>query len=96
MTETTATSGGAWSLGGLKDALLGGNKDKVSEEERTQATVNAALREETKLKEERGEETSGWRQKVSKALTVINAGCVYMIIIRLADAINLDERNDGR
>lgn len=60
MTETTSSAGN-WNLSGLKDAILGGNKGKSEEE---QATINAALREETKLKEERGEETSGWRQKV--------------------------------
>ena len=60
MSETTGAS--TWSLGGLKDSLLGGNKGKASEE--TQASVNAALREETKLKEERGESTSGWRSKI--------------------------------
>ncbi|KDN39994.1 hypothetical protein RSAG8_08443, partial [Rhizoctonia solani AG-8 WAC10335] len=58
MTEATST----WSLGGLKDALMGGNKDNVAEQEKTQATLNAALREETNLKEERGEATSGWRK----------------------------------
>ncbi|CAE6493402.1 unnamed protein product [Rhizoctonia solani] len=58
MTEATST----WSLEGLKDALMGGQKDNVSEQEKTQATLNAALREETKLKEEKGEATGGWRK----------------------------------
>lgn len=53
-----------WSLGGIKDALLGGDKYKVSEAEKTQSAIHAAVREETKIKEERGEETSGWRSKV--------------------------------
>ncbi|CAE6457252.1 unnamed protein product [Rhizoctonia solani] len=61
MTEGTGT----WSLGGLKDALMGGHKDNVAEQEKTQATLNAALREETKLKEERGEATSGWRKMLA-------------------------------
>ncbi|KAL5639405.1 hypothetical protein ACGC1H_006795 [Rhizoctonia solani] len=61
MTEATGT----WSLGGLKDAFLGGSKDSASEQEKTQAVLNAALREETKLKEERGEATSGWRKMLA-------------------------------
>ncbi|CAE6445645.1 unnamed protein product [Rhizoctonia solani] len=61
MTETTGT----WSLGGLKDALMGGPKDDASEPEKTQATLNAALREETRLKEERGEATGGWRKMIA-------------------------------
>ncbi|KAG8752043.1 hypothetical protein FRC12_012143, partial [Ceratobasidium sp. 428] len=52
-------------LGGIKDALLGhGDKDKVSEQEKTQAAIHSAVREETKLKEERGEDTSRWRNKL--------------------------------
>ncbi|CAE6336954.1 unnamed protein product [Rhizoctonia solani] len=61
MAETAST----WSLGGLKDALMGGNKGSATEEEKNQATLNAALREETKLKEERGEATSGWRKMLA-------------------------------
>ena len=53
-----------WSLAGLKNAISG-NKDNVSQEEKNQAAIHAAVREETKLKEERGESTSGWRSKVS-------------------------------
>ncbi|KAG9105475.1 hypothetical protein FRC07_009257 [Ceratobasidium sp. 392] len=60
---------GTWSLGGIKDALLGGgDKDKVSEQEKTQAAIHSAVREETKLKEERGEDTSGWRNKIKDLL----------------------------
>jgi hypothetical protein len=62
MAETTGAS--SWSLEGLKDALTGGNKANATEEDKTQAALNAALREETKLKEERGEATSGWRKMV--------------------------------
>ncbi|CCO36354.1 hypothetical protein RSOLAG1IB_08309 [Rhizoctonia solani AG-1 IB] len=63
MAETTGAS--SWSLEGLKDALMGGNKANATEEDKTQATLNAALREETKLKEERGEATSGWRKMLA-------------------------------
>ncbi|KAB5588321.1 hypothetical protein CTheo_8237 [Ceratobasidium theobromae] len=66
MAETNST--GTWSLGGIKDALLGGDKEKVAHGEKQQATVNAALREETKLKEERGEDTGGWRQKIKEMM----------------------------
>ncbi|KAG8759941.1 hypothetical protein FRC11_001177 [Ceratobasidium sp. 423] len=44
---------------------MGGHKDNAAEQEKTQATLNAALREETKLKEERGEATSGWRKMLA-------------------------------
>ncbi|KAG8685277.1 hypothetical protein FRC09_014853 [Ceratobasidium sp. 395] len=65
MTEPAAQEHGTWSLGGIKDALLGhGDKDKVSEQEKTQAAIHSAVREETKLKEERGEDTSRWRNKL--------------------------------
>ncbi|ELU40507.1 hypothetical protein AG1IA_05467 [Rhizoctonia solani AG-1 IA] len=62
MAETTST----WGLGGLKDAFMGANKEN-STEEKNQAALNAALREETKLKEERGEATGGWRKMVRLA-----------------------------
>ncbi|KAF8756133.1 hypothetical protein RHS01_04988 [Rhizoctonia solani] len=61
MAETTST----WGLGGLKDAFMGGNKEN-STEEKNQAALNAALREETKLKEERGEATGGWRKMIAE------------------------------
>ncbi|KAF8594801.1 hypothetical protein BDV93DRAFT_501730 [Ceratobasidium sp. AG-I] len=57
-----------WSLAGLKNAILSGDKDNVSQEEKTQAAIHAAVREETKLKEERGESTSGWRSKINSLL----------------------------
>ncbi|CAE6522183.1 unnamed protein product [Rhizoctonia solani] len=61
MTEATGT----WSLGGLKDAFMGESKVNAPEQEKTQAALNAALREETKLKEERGEATGGWRKMIA-------------------------------
>ncbi|GAB1524591.1 hypothetical protein RhiTH_007745 [Rhizoctonia solani] len=61
MAETTST----WGLGGLKDAFMGANKEN-STEEKNQAALNAALREETKLKEERGEATGGWRKMIAE------------------------------
>lgn len=65
-----------WSLGGLKNALMAMDKDKVSEAEKTQGAIHAAVREETKTKEERGEETSGWRSKVGSDVGLI-VGWVY-------------------
>ncbi|QRV83110.1 hypothetical protein RhiJN_11126 [Ceratobasidium sp. AG-Ba] len=63
MTDAAPEQHGAFSLSGLKNALLGGG-DKVSEQEKTQAAIHAAVREETKLKEERGEDVGGWRSKI--------------------------------
>ncbi|CAE6428388.1 unnamed protein product [Rhizoctonia solani] len=62
MTEASSS----WSLGGLKDAIMGGQKVEATEQEKNQAALNAALREETKLKEERGEATSGWRKMLAE------------------------------
>jgi len=60
-----------WNLNKLKDTLLGGEDDerKVVAKEQEQETVHAALRAETKVKEERGDSgLNSWKSKLKDAL----------------------------